>query len=91
MSDPVFISLPANTWTIVAASVTSGKIWRANTGPSQYLHTYRDAGNPAPTDRSEGMPIFTDNEPDYEQIKSNVSIDVYVYPVNDAGRVRVDL
>ena len=90
MADPVFVDCTANSWTLAAAGVTVGKLWRAKTGPA-YLHTYRDAGGPAPTDRGEGMPIFTDTEPNFELIQSNVSIDVYIYAVNSGGRVRVDL
>jgi hypothetical protein len=89
MANPVFINLPANTWTIVATNVVTGVIRRADPSP-KYLHTYRDTGGTAPTDRAEGLPVFIEN-PDFETINSNTAIDVYLYPVSKAGRVRVDL
>lgn len=90
MANPFFIECEKNQWTLVCSNVTTGKLWRARVG-ANYLHTYRDSGDPAPTERGEGMQIFTDNEPNYEIIKSNIGIDVYIYPVNKNGRVRVDL
>lgn len=90
MADPVFVDCPADQWTLVATNVTTGQIWRAKVGVS-YLHTYRTTGGVAPTDRAEGAPIFRDTEPDVEIISSSFAIDVYVYPISDSGRVRVDV
>jgi hypothetical protein len=90
MADPVFVSCPANQWTKVATSVVTGQVWRAKSGV-KYLHTYRDTGNPAPTLRSDGMPVFVEEESDVEQISASAAIDVYIYPIGDSGRVRVDL
>lgn len=90
MSDPIFVSCPADAWTLVASNVVTGKIWRAKTGV-KYLHTYRDTGGAAPTNSNEGMGIFLDGEPDFEDISAANPIDVYIYAVGVAGRVRVDL
>lgn len=90
MANPVFVDCPANTWTLVATAVFSGQLWRARTSVN-YLHTYRETGDPAPTESSEGMKIFQDGEPDFEPISSSNSIDVYIYAIGSDGRVRIDV
>lgn len=89
MADPVFIDLPADTWTKVATSVLTGNIFRKNKNP-KYLQVYCDTGGTAPTLKSDGVPMFEDY-PNREPIRSINLIDAYVYPVGAAGRVRVDL
>lgn len=91
MADPVFVNCPAGAWTKVATAITSGRIWRASTSPSKYLHTYRDTGGAAPTQSSEGMPIFVDTEQDVEPVSASAAIDLYIWPINAPGRVRVDM
>ncbi len=90
MSNPVFVDCPANTWTKVATNVVVGQIWRVLTTP-KYLNTYRTTGDAAPTLRSDGTPIFVTGEPDHEKIEANTGIDVYIYSIRKAGRVRVDV
>lgn len=90
MANPVFVDCPANTWTKVATGVVTGLVWKAKTAV-KYLHTYRDTGEAAPTTRDEGMPIFTEEESNFEEISAAMAIDVYIYPIGDSGRVRVDL
>jgi len=89
MSDPVFVDCPAGEWTEVATNVTSGTIWKTIKG--QYLSTYKMTGGGAPTTQDEGVPIFRAEEPDYEAISATAGIDVYIWPVGSAGRVRVDV
>lgn len=89
MADPAFIDCPADQWTKVATNVVTGQIWRANSSPNKYLQTYRDTGEAAPTLSSEGMPAF--NDEGVVQISALMGIDVYIYPMGRAGRVRVDL
>lgn len=91
MPNPVFVDCPVGTWQIVATSVVSGQIWRASLAPDIYIHTYRLTGDPAPTERSEGTTIFVDTEREVEYISASLPIDVYIYAVGDAGRVRVDV
>lgn len=89
MSDPAIISCPADSWTKIATNVTTGNVHRILKGPGSYLQTYRDTGNPAPTDLSDAVPIF---ESGSQVPISNISgIDIYIYPVGKAGSVRVDL
>ncbi len=90
MSNPVLIDCPAETWTKVATGVLTGNIYRVKTNPRVYLQTVRDTGEPAPTNLSEGVPMFKDY-PNREEVSSNVAIDIYIYPRNKAGKVRVDL
>jgi len=90
MSNPVFVDCPANTWTKVATNVVVGQIWRVIT-TAKYLNTYKTTGDSAPTLRSEGTPIFVTGEPDHEEISANTGIDIYIYSIRKAGRVRVDV
>ena len=88
MADPVLINLPADTWTVVATNVTSGQVHTVKSSkPNVYLQTYRETGNPVPIERDEGVPIIGD----VAEISAVSGIDVYIYPVNEAGRVRVDV
>jgi hypothetical protein len=90
MSNPNFVNCPANTWTKVATNVITGQVWRDKT-TVKYLHTYRETGDAAPTDRAEGMPIFVQEESDHESISAVSGIDVYIYAIGEDGRVRVDV
>lgn len=89
MANPVFVDCPADEWTKVATDVTTGQIWKANTTPA-YLQTYKLTGEAAPSDRGEGMKLFSDDN-NSEEISSSEPIDVYVFPVGAIGRVRVDI
>ncbi len=90
MSNPVFVDCPVNVWTKVATNVVVGQIWRVTT-VAKYLSTYRTTGDTAPTLQSEGTPIFVKGEPDHEIIEANTGIDIYIFAVRKAGRVRVDV
>ncbi len=89
MSNPVFVDCPADAWTKVATAVTTGQLWKANTAPG-YLQTYKLTGETAPSDRGEGMKLFSDDK-NSEEISSSDPIDVYVFAVGAVGRVRVDV
>lgn len=86
--NPEFIAIPADSWTKVATAVTTGQIWKAQS-TAAYLQTYRLTGETAPTDRSEGMKLFSNS--DSEIIDSSDPIDVYVFAIGEAGRIRADV
>jgi len=86
---PVMVSCPADTWTKVATNVTAGYILKKLTTPNVYLQTWRATGVAAPTDKSEGIPIFIEDGDN--KIESSFAIDVYIYPVGAAGKVRRDV
>ncbi|KPK96021.1 hypothetical protein AMJ80_02455 [bacterium SM23_31] len=91
MADPVYVDCPADAWTKVATGITTGQLWRKKLGPV-YLQTYRmttNPANPAPTDQEDGVQIFTANN--NIPISATAPIDVYIFPVGAAGRVRVDI
>lgn len=90
MENPVTVNCPAGQWTLVAENVTSGYIRKLNEQPYAYLSTYRLTGEAAPTDKSEGIVIFRDLEIN-EKISASQGIDVYLYPITSAGKVRVDI
>jgi len=86
MANPVFMDItPKETWVKVADNVTSGQVW-VIIGNVEYLQTYRDAGDPAPTLRSDGVDLE-----EVAWISATAGIDVYVMALGDVGRVRVDL
>lgn len=86
MADPVLVDItPANAWQKVATNVKSGQVWVIN-GNVEYLQTYRDTGQPAPTLRSEGVDLE-----EVAWISATAGIDVYVMAIGDVGEVRVDL
>lgn len=87
MANPVIVACPANAWTKAATNVQVGNIWLMNTDPGAYLQTYRLTGEAAPTEKSEGVLVPHPGM----AIDSSPAIDVYVYAVNDAGSVRVDV
>ena len=75
-------------WTPVALDQIMGYIWRMNKLPAMYLYTYRMEGEPAPTDRTEGAPIFTNQ--DFKFIIALGAIDLYVMAIGADGAVRYD-
>jgi hypothetical protein len=89
MANPVQVFCPRNTWKRVAQNVTVGQIKKLNKKPANYLETYRDTGQTAPTDQTEGVPIFLQNN--YEGISASSAIDIYIMAVGKDGKVRVDL
>jgi hypothetical protein len=89
MADPARITCNADEWTIVATNVTSGQVNRLNKKPNLYLQTYRMTGNAAPTDITEGVPVFVDSES--EEIASAAGIDVYIMAVGQDGEIRIDV
>lgn len=90
MANPVFVDCPAGVWTKVATNITTGQIHKVDVTPQEYLHTYKQTGDAAPTDRSEGVRIFIGANIS-EIISHNTGIDIYIFPVLSAGRIRVDL
>ena len=89
MANPKFISCPKNVWKKVADNQVSGQIWKTSSAPRTYLQTYREHGNSAPVDSSEGVSVFVENN--YAEIKSSSPVDVYIMALNKNGRVRVDI
>ncbi len=90
MANPVFVDCPADTWTKVATNVVVGQIKRVIT-VAKYLGTYRTTGDSAPTLQSEGSSIFLKGNSGYEKIEAKTGIDVYIFSIRKAGRVRVDV
>ena len=90
MANPVIINCPANEWVKIATNVVSGQIHKKTEAPQEYLYTYRETGDPEPTDKEEGVLLFIGNVVS-EIIKNSSGIDIYIYPVTSAGKVRVDL
>jgi len=89
MANPIFVDCVKNTWTKVATNVITGLIHKFDPTPYEYLQTYRETGDPAPTLRSDGVVAFEDSKS--EVISAIAGIDVYLYPIIDNGRVRVDI
>jgi hypothetical protein len=88
MASPSIVSCPAGAWTKVADNVTAGVVYVFSNEP-QYLHTWRDHGDPAPTLITEGVGMNEGIEGN--RIEMDRAIDVYVWCVGAAGSVRVDV
>ena len=89
MTNPAVVTVTANAWTKVATAVTKGQLWIKTRPSTAYLVTYRDTGDPAPTDLTDAVEFdHTGNMP----ISATAAIDVYVYNPDDVdGKIRVDL
>ena len=90
MADPLVVACAENAWTKVATNVIIGMLWRMTTS-AKYQQTFRLTGTAAPTDLLDSVPIFRNEESDYEKIEAPAGIDVYIYCTGDAGKVRVDV
>lgn len=92
MADPAIVACTAGAWTKIATNVTGGTV-HLLTGVSQpWLQTYRDTGGAAPTLRSEGIEFGKDSlSGETEAISASAGIDVYLWPDDSNGTVRVDL
>lgn len=89
MADPVLVDCPEGQWTKVATNVTSGNIRKISYTPDVYLETYRLTGSAAPTLESEGRRLFEISGS--AVISASAAIDVYIWPKEQDGKVRVDL
>lgn len=92
MPNPSEVVCTENTWVLVATNVIADNatLWRMNTVPTSYYYTYRLTGQAAPTLITEGVPIFRNVDPDFENISAS-GVDLYVYALDGEGRVRVDI
>lgn len=90
MANPDSISLPADTWVLVAEDVTVGQIEVVEYSPSLYLKDYRTTGDPEPTGTSPTERQVTSRE---IKIEGKYGIDVYMKFIGSAasGRVVVSL
>jgi len=89
-TNPEVITCNKGVWNLVATGVTAGVIHKLDNAPGKYLQTFRLTGEAAPTLKSEGALLFGYQEK-LEVIRNDSPIDVYVWPINAAGRVRVDV
>ena len=94
VGDPVIVPCSADSWTPVALNVWFGTVSKLYddddiADPTAYLQTYRVAGEPAPTLKTEGVVCFKNGES--ELILSWWGIDVYIWPIGKDGQVRVNL
>jgi len=81
---PTPVAIAANTWVKVLTNVQDGMVWVLDTDPAYMFDTVA-TGSAAPTGTSTGAPLPLPGLP----VSSSVPIDVYVYAVNDSGKVRV--
>ena len=87
MANPALVTItPKNAWQKVATNITGGRFIIKDSTPDQYLYTYKDTGEPAPT----GIPI---GNPIDEQLVFNASVasDVYIYAQGGVGIIEAQL
>ena len=91
MATPVFVALPADTWTKIATNVVQGQVHLVDSGPNIIRSTYiQPTGDPAPADNAAlGVPAFVGVTT--EEINFTAAADVYLRPEGGASRVRVDV
>lgn len=82
-----FTTCAKNEWTKIATNVTSGQVRLAQRPNAQPLFASVATGATAPDVITLGVPF----EGASMGINSTAAIDVYLWPVGDALRVRVDL
>lgn len=92
MADPVIVACAANAWTKAATAVQSGFIHLQDGVDQIWYQTYKDTGEAPPADLATAQIFGKDTKSGLtEDIGASVPIDVYVYPTQKAGSVRVDL
>lgn len=85
MANPVFVDCPEGEWTNVATGVTQGAVWIQNT-KATYMQMFKLTAEAAPTEQSDGSHMGLPGM----SISAPSAIDVYIWPVGDDGKVRVD-
>ena len=85
MADPAVTPCPTDAWTKVATGVTTVTGRVIDESPSKYLWTYRVTLGAAPTDLTDAVPFK-----DLLSATFGAASDVYIYPVGQAGSVRID-
>lgn len=83
MVKPIEIITKADVWTLISSDVTSDYIYLGNKRPNIYLWTYRIAGDPAPIDKVDAVPVQYPGLP----ISAVSGIDVYIMSVGSNGSV----
>jgi hypothetical protein len=85
---PVLIDCPKDTWTLVAANVTTGFLRIKKTTP-MYYHTWRATGETAPSNFDDAVAL---EKPCHTFGLSFVDpADIYIYCKSGDGQVRMDL
>lgn len=91
MATPVFISLPKDVFTKIATGITQGQVHLVDNSPNSIVSTYiQPTGAAAPANTAAlGVPAF--DGVISEDMNFTAAADVYLMPVGEASRVRVDL
>lgn len=91
MATPVFVDLPADTWTKIATNIAQGQVHLINTSANVIRFTYiQPTAAAAPADNAAlGIPIFENSKT--ESLSFAKKADVYLRPEGVASRVRVDI
>jgi hypothetical protein len=88
MPNPQLTNCADGVWQLIATDQIFGYLFKMDNKPNKYLFTYRLTGQPAPTEATEGTPIFVTDEKKF--VISGLGIDIYVMAVGGDGRVRYD-
>ncbi len=88
MTNPATVTLAGGAWVKVLTNVKMGQVWIKKRLSADYQQTYRDTGDPAPTDLTDAVDF---DKSGHMPVQSSVPIDVYVYnPDSEDGEARVD-
>jgi hypothetical protein len=84
------ITIPENTWTLVAENVRSSLITIKQWQPNRYYQTHRVTGDPAPIgDYNEETSTVTHSRE--IKVESSERIDLYMWCVDQSGSVVVTI
>ena len=91
MATPVFVTLPKNVFTKIATGITQGQVHLVDNSPNNIVSTYiQPTGAAAPAnDVALGVPVFDTGTT--ETMNFDAAADVYLMPVGEVSRVRVDV
>ena len=85
MANPELVVCAVGQWTVVASSVTAGRIWIIDTR-AEYYQSYRDAGDAPPTDLSDAVRLPIPGAP----FEVADPADIYIFCKQVDGTVRFD-
>jgi hypothetical protein len=87
MANPTLVTIsPKNAWQKVATNIVTGRFIIKDSSPDQYLYTYKDTGDPAPTTTPIGNHIDRQLE-----FSSGVGSDIYIYAKGEIGIIEAQL
>lgn len=91
MANPDVQILTKDIWTKIATNVTTGNVYNMS-ATTNYLQTFRLTDEAAPINNDDAVRAFTNrNDNLWDNISSSDPIDVYLKPLEQDGKIRLDI